>query len=84
MAPGDPVPADEQHIHYGKGQTVSEIALSSGEHSLTLQFANGVHQSYGEKMSQTIKVKVIGLQGAVPPPAGATPTMAHHATPTVK
>lgn len=81
---GDPVPTDEQHIHYGKGQTVSEIALSPGEHTLTLQFANGAHQSYGEAMSQTIKVKVNGLQGAVSPPAGATPTTAGQATPTVK
>ena len=55
---GATVPADETHIHYGKGQTETELVLSPGQHTLTLQFANGMHQSYGPQMSTTITVTV--------------------------
>ncbi len=55
---GRPVPADEKHIHFGKGQTETEIELTPGEHTLTLQFANYAHQSYGPEMSKTIKITV--------------------------
>lgn len=56
---GDAVPADETHIHYGKGQTEAEITLSPGEHTLTMQLADGAHLSYGPRLSETIKVTVI-------------------------
>ena len=55
---GDVVPADEKHIHFGKGQTDCQLDLATGNYSLTLQFADGFHQSYGEKMSKTINVTV--------------------------
>ena len=38
-----PIPADEQHIHFGKGQTEAVIKLKSGEHTLQLLFADFVH-----------------------------------------
>jgi len=52
------VPADSTHIHYGKGQTSAEVELTPGSHTLTLQFANGIHASFGEKWSSTISVFV--------------------------
>lgn len=55
---GQPVPADATHIHYGKGQTEAEITLPPGTYTLTMQFANGLHQSYGEPLAKTIKVTV--------------------------
>jgi len=55
---GQAVPADERHIHFGKGQTSTTIELKPGTHTLTLQFADGVHLSYGKKWSKTIKVTV--------------------------
>lgn len=58
IAEGGVVPKDTQHIHYGKGETETELELPPGEHTLRLQFANGAHLSYGEKMSATITVKV--------------------------
>jgi hypothetical protein len=58
IASGQVVPADEQHIHFGKGQTETTLNLPSGDYQLTLQFANGLHQSYGERMSKTISVTV--------------------------
>ncbi|MCB0336339.1 MAG: DUF4399 domain-containing protein, partial [Bdellovibrionales bacterium] len=55
---GTVVPADETHIHFGKGQTETSLELKPGPHTLTLQFADGAHRSYGEAMSETIKVNV--------------------------
>lgn len=52
------VPADATHIHFGKGQTVDTLALTPGTHTVTLQFANGIHSSYGEEWSKTITLNV--------------------------
>jgi hypothetical protein len=56
---GQVIPADEKHIHFGKGQTEAELTLPPGDYSLTLQFANGAHISYGPELSKTIKIKVV-------------------------
>lgn len=55
---GTVVGADATHIHFGKGQEETELELEPGEYTLTLQFADGFHRSYGEKMSTTIKITV--------------------------
>ena len=52
------VPADSTHIHYGQGQTEVELDLTPGEHTLTMQFADGVHTSYGEEWSAKISITV--------------------------
>lgn len=56
---GQLVPADETHLHFGKGQTETKLTLEPGEYNLILQFADGSHKSYGEEMSKTIHIKVI-------------------------
>lgn len=56
---GQPIPSDERHIHFGKGETSTSLILAPGIHTLTLQFANGAHLSYGKEMAQTIKVTVV-------------------------
>ncbi|MDQ6998192.1 MAG: DUF4399 domain-containing protein [Mariprofundus sp.] len=55
---GEVVPKDETHKHFGKGQSETVLNLMPGDHTLTLQFADGHHQSYGKAMSQTIKLHV--------------------------
>lgn len=55
---GQVVPADDKNIHFGKGQTESVLELSPGKHTLTLQFADGAHRSYGKKLAKTITVFV--------------------------
>jgi len=55
---GEVVPTDETHIHFGKGQTETEVKLPPGTYKLSLQFANGLHQSYGPGMSKEIQVTV--------------------------
>ncbi|MYN45312.1 DUF4399 domain-containing protein [Pseudoduganella sp. FT93W] len=55
---GEVVPTDETHIHFGKGQTETEVKLAPGTYKLSLQFANGMHQSYGPGMSKDITITV--------------------------
>jgi|ERR1035437_31535 hypothetical protein len=58
IAEGQPVPVDATHIHFGKGQTETEVTLSPGIHKLTAQFATGEHKSYGPALSKTITITV--------------------------
>lgn len=58
VAQGTPVPADATHLHFGKGQTETALTLPPGTHTLTLQFADGLHRSFGPGMSRTITVHV--------------------------
>jgi len=55
---GTVVPADSVNIHYGKGQTEVEVELTPGQHTLTMQFADGYHQSYGKQMSAQVVIIV--------------------------
>lgn len=38
-----PVPADEHHLHFGKGQTETTIVLAPGKHRLQLLLADHLH-----------------------------------------
>lgn len=55
---GQSVPFDDQHKHFGAGQTEAMITLPPGQYRLTSQFANGAHQSYGPAMSSSIQITV--------------------------
>jgi hypothetical protein len=55
---GTVVGADDTHIHFGKGQKETELILEPGTYTLTLQFADGFHRSYGEGISSTITIEV--------------------------
>jgi len=58
IAKGKAVPKDATHLHFGKGQTETMLKLAPGKHTLTLQFANGHHQSYGRDLCASIHVTV--------------------------
>ncbi len=55
---GKPVPKDDTHIHFGKGQTETTLELAPGKHTLTMQLADWAHRSYGKKFSSTITIEV--------------------------
>jgi hypothetical protein len=38
-----PVPADAQHVHFGKGQTETTLELAPGQHTLQLLLGDGNH-----------------------------------------
>ncbi|HVS95971.1 MAG TPA: DUF4399 domain-containing protein [Puia sp.] len=58
IAAGTVVPKDSTHLHFGKGQSTTEVKLTPGKHVLTLQFADGLHRSFGAKMAKTITINV--------------------------
>jgi hypothetical protein len=38
-----PVPADANHVHFGKGQTETQVTLAPGRHTLQLLLADHLH-----------------------------------------
>lgn len=58
MKKGDTIPFDATHMHFGKAQTEAEVRLPPGKYRITMQFANGAHQSYGPALSRSISVTV--------------------------
>lgn len=54
----------EGYYHFGKGQMQDTLQITKypmlipGKHTLTLQFANGLHMSYGPAMSKTVTITV--------------------------
>jgi hypothetical protein len=58
VAKGESVPFDDNHRHFGAGQTEAMVTLPPGQYKLTSQFANGAHQSYGAPMSSSIQITV--------------------------
>ena len=58
IGPGQIIPVDDTHIHFGKGQTEAEVKLAPGTYKLTMQFADGFHLSYGKDMAATLTVTV--------------------------
>jgi hypothetical protein len=55
---GQVIPTDDADRHFGKGQTEAVLDLPPGNYKLTLQFADGLHRSYGKELSATINIKV--------------------------
>ena len=54
-----PLPATDQVIHFGKGQTEATIALSPGSHSLQLLLGNYAHVPHSRPvMSEKITIVV--------------------------
>lgn len=55
---GEVIKKDSVHIHFGNAQTSAEISLPAGKHSLTLQFADALHRSYGSRLTHKVTVDV--------------------------
>jgi hypothetical protein len=57
---GEPVPFDEHHVHFGKGQTETVLSLPPGTHTLQLLLGDYDHMSfdpplYSRKITTTVK-----------------------------
>ncbi|MBC8514657.1 PD40 domain-containing protein [bacterium] len=59
---GETVLSDDSHIHFGDGSSDTTLELEPGEHTLTLQFADSTHISYGEAWSTTVTLEVLPLE----------------------
>lgn len=54
-----PIPADEKHVHFGKGQTETTLILAPGTHTLQLLLGDHVHTPHNPPvMSKTITITV--------------------------
>jgi hypothetical protein len=54
-----PIPSDEHHRHFGKGQTEALIELDKGEHTLQLILGDHMHVPHEPPIiSKKIKIKV--------------------------
>jgi len=56
------IPADAQHLHFGKAQTETQIELSPGKHTLQLLLGDHLHRPhdkpvYSEKITITVVEK---------------------------
>ena len=55
-----PIPADENHVHFGLGQSETTIELSPGEHNLQLVVGDLLHRPHNPPiMSDIITIEVI-------------------------
>jgi hypothetical protein len=54
-----PIPADKNHLHFGKGQTEVTIELPKGTHTLQLLLGNHIHVPHKTPLlSEKIEIKV--------------------------
>lgn len=54
-----PIPKDEHHMHFGKGQTEATLTLAPGEHTLQLELGDGAHVPHTPPViSKRIKITV--------------------------
>jgi hypothetical protein len=55
-----PIPADDKHLHFGKGQTETELTLAPGRHTLQLLLGDHLHLPHhppviSEKITITVE-----------------------------
>ena len=46
IAAGQVIPADANHVHFGKAQTETEVTLAPGKHTLQLELADKNHMTF--------------------------------------
>jgi len=52
-AAGQPIPKDEQHLHFGNGQTETTVKLAPGKHTLQLELADENHVPFDPAIVST-------------------------------
>ena len=65
LNPGDKIPFNDNHRHFGKGQTGAVVALPAGTHRIRLLFADHEHRPYFV-FSPELRINVRGPRGAAP------------------
>ncbi len=54
-----PIPADDSHVHFGKGQTEATVTLPPGQYTLQLIFADWTHMPHNPAvMSERVTISV--------------------------
>ena len=61
-----PVPSDDNHLHFGKGQTETTLDLGPGSHTLQLVLGDGNHVPHDPPVvSEPIRITVSSAAAAV-------------------
>lgn len=53
---GEEIQADATHIRLERGESETIVMLAPGEHTMTLQLADGLHRSYGPELSASVTI----------------------------
>ena len=72
VEPGEPIPKDAQHVHFGKGQTDGTIDLAAGNHTMCLQAGDGTHTALDLTDEISITVDDSPSVAFLEPASGAT------------
>jgi hypothetical protein len=75
-----PIVQDEQHMHFGKGQTETTVTLPPGKHTLQLVLANWTHIPFNPPVQSEVITVNVKAGAAAKPAANATtkPAQAKH------
>ena len=77
-----PIPNDENHMHFGAGQTEVDLTLAPGPHTLQLLLGDKNHVPHSPPvMSPRIHVTVAAVAPAPPPAAAGAPSSGRHTSP---
>ena len=72
-----PIPNDENHLHFGGGQTEATITLPTGRHTLQLLLGDAAHIPHQPPVHSDPVVVYVGMQ----PPANPSPPARRHRRP---
>lgn len=60
VEPGEVIPNDETHLHFGDGSLSTELTLEPGTYTLRLQFADGAHRALeGDPYRDEVNITVV-------------------------
>ena len=67
-----PIPNDENHLHFGAGQTEATVTLPRGRHTLQLLLGDAAHVPHDPPVYSKVVVVYVGMS---PPAASAGSTI---------
>src|SRR3978361_26414 len=66
LDPNKPIPTGKKHLHFGAGQTETELSLEPGKHTLQLVLGDAEHKQFKPNViSSPITVAVVGEHEAL-------------------
>jgi Domain of unknown function (DUF4399) len=63
-----PIPNDENHLHFGAGQTEANVTLPKGRHTLQLLLGDAAHTPHDPPVYSKVVVVYVGMSPPPPPP----------------
>ena len=70
VEPNEPIPTDRKHLHFGAGQTETQLDLPPGKHTLQLVLGDAEHKPFNPVVASN-KVTITVIQPRRPPRTSA-------------